>query len=394
MIVEPEQVLFPGERLLWTGRPQRSRRSLQELGLALYLVIAAPVVIAFSVVPVFAHSQPRWFIAAVVIVAVGALGQAGAYLAYLLVLAPRTRASMTYAVTDRRVIVTTGLRSRTAKSAYISTLRPPRITKDRDETSTVRFGKARREPWNARVPSPLRREAPTLTLSALSGADAAAALAAIQQVRHAPSRNDSSAVAPLDASASPPVDAAPDGWMPTPGEQVLWVGRPSRVRWWYGQYDVYTSLFGIVFVAMAALIEWATIASHAWPFTVFDFVFVVFGLHLVIGRVFWRRARIRHSSYLVTTRRVVTIWNLRETRAVTARLADVHPAALSADGTLTFTVTNPPTQRRSGQATTALLSPAATNEAPVFLDLADAVAVYRLVGAVQAVTTNTATPAG
>jgi hypothetical protein len=367
------------------------------MGLALYLAVGAPVIIAVLTVPIFKRSQPGWFIAIAVITAVGTISQAVIFLVNLLVIAPRTRASATYTVTDRRVMVTAGLRSHTTSSAYISTLPPPSISEHGDGTSTVRFRDGRRNASRAPM-QPMRREAPTFTLPALSNADAAVVLAAIQQARHASPGNDA-IVTWLEAASSsaPPESAVPTGWAPAPGERVLWLGRPGRVRWWYGAGDLFTSFLGIFLIAFAIVMEPLAISSHAWPVAVFVLLFVAFGVHLIIGRVLWRRARIRRSTYLVTTQRVATVWNLRHPRVVSAPLTHLHPLELSNDGTLTFTgppnpteppaptKTTPPPRRRSGQGSIAtLLSPAATSEAPVFLDLADAVTVYRLVGALQA----------
>ena len=382
--VEPEQVLFAGERILWTGRPQRARHSVQELGMALYLVIGVPLALVLFILPLFKHSQPGWLIAFTMIVVVGGLAQAAGYLIYLMVIQPRVRASVTYAVTDRRVIVTGGLRVRVANSGYISALRKPMLVQHGDGTSTLRFGDGRqtKRPTSAR--SPFRREAPTLALPALSGADASTALAAVQQALTAPSRGEAStawsSADPLPALT----DATPAGWTPMPGERVLWIGRPGRVCWWYGAYDVYTSLFGVGWTAAVAIMEALAIAQHVWPIAVLLLAFAAFGVHSMFGRLVWRRARIRRSTYLVTTQRVATVWNLRRPRVVSAALSDLRPAALSEDGTLTFNMAVPATRQQPGQATAAMLSPAATNEAPVFLALTDAATVYRIVGAAQA----------
>ena len=384
MNVEPEQVLFAGERILWTGRPQRARHSAQELGMALYLVIGVPIALALFILPLFKHSQPGWLVAFTMIVVVGGLVQAVGYLIYLAVIQPRVRASVTYAVTDRRVIITGGLRVRVASSAYISSLRKPELVQHGDGTSTLRFGDGRQAKRPMPVPSPFRREAPTPVLPALSGADASTALAAVQQALTALSHGEASTAWSSADSLPALTDATPAGWTAMPGEQVLWIGRPGRVRWWYGAHDVYTSLFGVAWTAAVGIMEALAISQHAWPFAIAVLAFIAFGIHSMFGRLLWRRARIRRFTYLVTTQRVATVWNLRRPRIVSAALSDLRPAALSDTGTLTFNLAAPPTRQKQGQATASLLSPAATNEAPVFLDLADAATVYRIVGAAQA----------
>lgn len=382
--MEPEQMLFAGERILWTGRAQRARRSVQELGTALYLAIGVPLVLALIVLPIFKHPQPWWFIASSAIVAISALGQGVGYLIYLLVVQPRVRASVIYAVTDQRIIVTAGLRTRVANSAYVSALPKPELVQHGDGTSTLRFGNGSQAKRPTLVRLPLRREVPTLTLPALSGADATTALAAIQQARTSPSRGEANTA--WSAADSPPAltEATPAGWTSMPGEQVLWIGRPGRMRWWYGGYDVYTSLFGVAWTVAVGVMEALAISQHVWPFAIFALVFAALGVHMMFGRLLWRRTRVRRSIYLVTSQRVATVWNLRRPRVVSAALSELRPAALSDQGTLTFEAAAPATRQRSGQTPASMLSPAATHEAPVFLDLADAATVYRIVGAAQA----------
>jgi hypothetical protein len=155
---------------------------------------------------------------------------------------------------------------------------------------------------------------------------------------------------------------------------------------------VYTSLFGVAWTATAVIMEALAISSRVWPVAAVVLVFVGLGVHMVAGRLVWRRARIRRSTYLVTTRRVATVWNLRRPRVVSASLADLRPPALSDDGTLTFALAAPSMRQQSRQSPASMLSPAAIGEPPVFLDLADAATVYRIIGAAQAGVAEAAAP--
>lgn len=391
MPVEPEQVLFAGERVLWAGRPQRARRSWQEIGLALYVLVLTPIILVVTVASAVKHPLPLSMVVFGATVLVAGAFQSVGYLVYLLVTLPSVRAGARYAVTDRRVIVTLGSRSRRARSVYVDALPPVSVKDHADGTKTLRFGGVQREGLRAFKPNPYRREASAPAFSSLSAADAAAARAAVDSARSA---------RPLSAPTGVAVDepagrAVPAGWSAQPGEQVLWVGRPGRVRWWYGTSDLGLSLFGIVWLIAVGSMEALAISQRAWPGVVFLVVFVVFGVHSVIGRVLWRRARVRRSAYLVTTHQVVTVWNLRGPRVVSAPLSRVLPPALSAEGTLEFTAVDPgpALRRQSVGGFHSLLSPAATGEPPVFLDLADARQAYELIGSVQATARSTRLPA-
>lgn len=247
-------------------------------------------------ISIFKHPQPWWFIAFSAIVAVGGLSQAVGYLSHLLVISPRTRASVTYAVTDQRIIVTAGLRMRVANSTYIKTLPKPELVQHSDGTSTLRFGNGRQAKRPTSVRLPFRRETPTLALPALSGADASTALAAVQQARTAPSGGEASAAWSSADPLPALTDATPTSWTSMPGEQVLWIGHPGRVRWWYGAYDVYTSLFGVAWTAAVAVMEALAISQRVWPFAVFVLIFAALGVHMMFGRLLWRRARVRRTD--------------------------------------------------------------------------------------------------
>lgn len=136
----PEQAaargLLPGEQCLWSGGPARARISLSDFGLSAYLLAA--LVLMAILAPGFVRHLPAFFIAAVAVVWGGIVLQSVGQLIYLLVLRPRIRRGQSYIVTDRRVLVTTGLRGRRTRrrwrlrkpvvvQAELNTLLPPEI---------------------------------------------------------------------------------------------------------------------------------------------------------------------------------------------------------------------------------------------------------------------------
>ena len=138
MPVEPEQVLFASERVLWTGRPQRARRSLQEIGLALYVTVVTPVICVIGLARLLKPPVLRPLTAIAVTFMVAGVFQAVGYLVYLLATLPAMRAGARYAVTDRRVVVTMGSRARTARTWRARSFAIP------DRVSLEWFG-----PWNS-----------------------------------------------------------------------------------------------------------------------------------------------------------------------------------------------------------------------------------------------------
>ncbi|MEU0533124.1 hypothetical protein [Amycolatopsis tolypomycina] len=128
----PGNVLLPGERLLWSGRPRRI--TLQ--GLDWYQLASGVVwvsVVATSAL-VFGRSSQTHYIGAVF----AFCGLAAAWAPVAGRLWAMRRA--VYAVTDRRVVVADGVSGRTRVSAYLGALPPPVARPGRDGAGTVTFG--------------------------------------------------------------------------------------------------------------------------------------------------------------------------------------------------------------------------------------------------------------
>ncbi|MEU0791773.1 hypothetical protein ABZ342_17025 [Amycolatopsis sp. NPDC005961] len=132
----PSNVLLPGERLLWSGRPQRFTLARFDW---LQLVFGLAWLIATIVVPVARH-QSLSFLAW----GVGVGGVASQWVP--VVVRVRGRRGVEYVVTDRRIVLADRFSGRTRASAYLGTLPPPVVRIRRDGSGTIVFGKFSRAP--------------------------------------------------------------------------------------------------------------------------------------------------------------------------------------------------------------------------------------------------------
>jgi hypothetical protein len=163
------------------------------------------------------------------------------------------------------------------------------------------------------------------------------------------------------------------------GERVLWTGRSQRAPWWFGPQDAAISGYGLLFLVFAGLLgAWVATTS---PSDLVVFVpFMAFGLYVTLGRVVWRRLRIRRSAYVVTDRRLITVWRLRgKPVPVQAPLGGLLPPQILGQSIVTSLVRPAPRRNRWPD----LTWPAATTTPPAFVGLADPRAAADLIGQAQ-----------
>jgi hypothetical protein len=109
--------------------------------------------------------------------------------------------------------------------------------------------------------------------------------------------------AAIPAERGPEAAAVPDVRLRA-RERVLWTGRPAKIPWWFGWYDIYFSAFFVLL----------TLAGGVYP---------------TVGRIVHRRLRIRHSAYVVTDHRIVATWQRRGSPVVVeAPLASLQPPSV------------------------------------------------------------------
>ncbi|MGH3258850.1 MAG: hypothetical protein ACRDOU_26205 [Streptosporangiaceae bacterium] len=265
---DTEVGLLPGERLLWTGRPARARVIQGDLirpGLLLAALLAALV---WGVPRGLAHT-PGGSGDRVLAVAVALIGLM-AMAVRVLRLKPGELRNTVYQVTDRRVLITTGTRHTWA--AYLDQLAEPIVVPQRDGTadlmlragekfslSTLANGQpsSREFTPGAQPPFPVLRGLP----------DAEQARQVISTGRQQMLRGALD-IPPVDV---PPSSAECTGFVPAPGERVLWEGCPQPAPWWFGTADItFSAYFAIFVVAIGFMFAWArSTGAPLVPLTVF-----------------------------------------------------------------------------------------------------------------------------
>jgi hypothetical protein len=373
--------LLPGERVLWSGRPAQGRIGLGDAGLTLYLVIALAVLVV-SVHGLLRH-LPALVVAAMAIFYAGAVIQVLTLLVHHLVVKPLVRRRSGYQLTDLRINVTGGLRSRRVWSAYLDQVGEPSVRRHRDGTEDLVFrDRQERDPQAsfhvAQLFGQVKQPRP-LVLHSLTGAAQAQQAVAAAQCRALGGLPLVPTPGVLDVSV--PLPAAV---RLKPGERALWAGRPGTVPWWFGLDDVLASVYGAGFFACSGLVgAWAASSGTGSASALVVLVPLAAGsLYLAAGRLVHRRVLIRRSSYVVTDRRLITLWESRgKPVAVQAPLAPLLPPEIRGQSIRTAIARPDPATRRPGWSS--LVWPTTTTSPPTLIGVRDPRAVRDLICAAQ-----------
>lgn len=369
--------LLPGETLVWSDRSSAVRRSKAELAMAVYLAVGAPV--AFGVmVTHFLRDADSAFAAVVLAVAVLGLAQWVLTLYELLVRKPRSARDRRYALTDRRLLIGSVRSDLPAESWYRDQLTAPRFSRRRDGTTDIRLSPP--------VPRLRLQAFRSDTLSRAGHLDAVV-LAGITDPDSfswslaASVLTNAEAVMPQHISGSAVSDLG--AWIPNLGEQVLWSGRPVHVPWWFTPAERFQTLSTMVFPLFVVAMAVMTQVYGAPPlFLAPCALLFAAGCYASFGRVFWRRARIRRSTYVVTDQRVICRWDWGEARTTEAFHLSLLPPHIRADGSVFFRQSGPAPARTNGWPL--LMHPAALGEPPNFIGLSDPKAVALIVAQARA----------
>jgi hypothetical protein len=189
--------------------------------------------------------------------------------------------------------------------------------------------------------------------------------------------------------APPGITHLPAGFVPAPGERIVWTGCPQAVRWWFGPADIVVCAYSAVPLAFFGFaVGWAVshgALSNGAPPPWFDgflaFMFAVIGSP-AFARVLRRHVRIKRSVYILTSWRLITTWG-RDSRTAGTQcpLAHLLPPQVK-DGTVFMNLAwPPPVTRRDTWAQ--LMWPAASTDPPQLIGLPDPRAVADLICAAQ-----------
>ncbi len=153
---EPIIALEPGERLLWSGRPQR----VFPTGLEWFRIVAGSVVVAGFAAAAGLPVPDGGFPVVIAVMAAIGLAVVGAPVLWRL---RRTRRAV-YAVTDQRIVVADCVSGHTRTSEYLSELEAPAVQHGRDGAGTLTF--TRRDAFMnvLGVPVPVRNGAAPIEL--------------------------------------------------------------------------------------------------------------------------------------------------------------------------------------------------------------------------------------
>jgi hypothetical protein len=376
---DTEAGLLPGELLLWTGRPARARVMPGDLVLPGVLLAALLLSVAASgprgsVTDRFGLADQALSAAAVLAALIAATVRA-------LRVKPAELRRTVYQVTDRRVLIATGPRRTWA--AFLDQLAEPVVIPQRDGTADLalrereRFSLRAQNTWQlpiwAFIPG---AQQPFPVLRGLPDADVARQEISVGRARMLRGT--------LDVSPALPDATPPAGFVPAPGERIVWTGCSQNDPWWFGAADIALSAYGAVFVlTLGFMVSWAASAGAPLPLLGgFTAVGVVGFGYPAAGRLLLRHARIKRSVYILTSLRLITTWAADgRTVGTESPLAQLLPPQVK-DGSVFMHLAWPPpvTRRKSWDQ---LLWPAASTDPPQLIGLLDPRAVADLISAAQ-----------
>ena len=378
---DSEAGLLPGERLLWTGRPARGRVIITDLALA-GLLLAVLLVSGVQFGARGAEHGPGGLGEFAVSMALALAGLIAATVWALRVKPDQLRRTV-YQVTDRRVLITMG--SGRSWAAYLDQLAEPAVVPQRGGTADVTlrrkamfsFSSLNNRQSLPRAFTPGERGTFPVLFD-LPDAEVARQVISTGRERMLRGMLDTSPVSALPSSTQQ------TGFVPAPGERILWAGYPQAVPWWFGPADIAFSVYFAGCVAVTGLMaSWMTAVKS--PLIAFAFFIpgavLVFG-YPAVGRVFRRRARIRRSTYILTSARLITSWGAGSRPGGTQSPLAQLLAPQVQDGSV-FLHQAWPAPGGSRSTWAQLAWPAASTDPPQLIGLPDAQAIADLICSAQ-----------
>ena len=114
----------------------------------------------------------------------------------------------------------------------------------------------------------------------------------------------------------------------TDDEAILWSGTPNHLSL-FNPYDFLliplTAGFGgllILYSVLAAGSMFAGQGTGAVLFPLVGILFLLIGLYLIVGRIWYRKKRLERNIYVLTNKRAIVINHLREEKMTVRRKSD------------------------------------------------------------------------
>ena len=89
-----------------------------------------------------------------------------------------------------------------------------------------------------------------------------------------------------------------------PGESILWQGKPQRFTP-FTAYDFYMIPFSILWSGFLVRFAWKDFKEGISLFHFFLIPFVLVGMYMVFGRLILRWYMLRHTTYAITTQKIL-----------------------------------------------------------------------------------------
>jgi hypothetical protein len=131
----------------------------------------------------------------------------------------------------------------------------------------------------------------------------------------------------------------------SPGEQVIWSGRPRQGIVIRGS-DAFAVPFSLLWASFAVFWLFTAARSNApWPFVLFGVPFVLVGVYVVFGRFFVDAKQRQKTHYALTPQRVIIVSGLFSGKVKSLNLKTISELSLSergnGEGTIAFGAQHP-----------------------------------------------------
>ena len=96
----------------------------------------------------------------------------------------------------------------------------------------------------------------------------------------------------------------------SPGEYILWQGKPASKRPFTGG-DVFLIIFTLFWCGICFRLEYSAIKAGQIQLILFGLPFVAMGCYLLFGRFIHEHMRRKHTSYIITNKKIISIYKGR-----------------------------------------------------------------------------------